>query len=339
MPITGNRQYQQILTASRAAVASEIQDLVSDEIALLSILRRKGSIRSFSGPEIRVPLQIGKQTSQWAQGYDILANPPVELFNSAVFSPSAMYTPISFTGQEMRANEGANQIFDVVKATIDAAKVSAKEEMEEALFSDGTGDGGKQIIGLAGAVPTVTNTGTYGGISRADNAIWRTSTFDADTDFPTIGTQVNATTIRPMLGRIMTQRSRGMKAADLFLMSPEHYEAYDAATTAIQRITRKDSLASLGFASMEYVYGGRTAEIVLAGGIGSSMPANTTYGLDTDSLALRYREGANFDMLFNGEGQMPINQDAMAQFIMWEGALTMSNPLFNWKLIDSDTAS
>jgi len=339
MPIVANRQYQQILTASRAAVSSEIQDLVSDSIALLNILKRKGAIRSFSGPEIRVPLQIAKQNSQWAQGYDILANPPIELFNSAVFSPAALYTPLSFTGQEMRANEGANQIFDVVKATIDAAKMSAREEMEEALFSDGTADGGKQIIGLAGTIPTVTNTGTYGGISRADNAIWRTSTFDADTDFPTIGTQVNATTIRPMLGRIMTQRSRGMKAADLLLMSPEHYEAYDAATTSIQRITKQGGLASLGFASMEYIYGGRTAEIVLAGGIGSSMPANTTYGLDTDSMALRYREGFNFDMLFDGEGQMPINQDAMAQFIGWEGALTMSSPLFNWKLYDSDPAS
>ena len=339
MPIVTNRQYQQVLTASKAAVSSEIQDLVSNSIALMAILRRKGAIRAFSGPEIRVPVQIGKQTSQWARGYDILANPPVELFNSAVFSPAALYTPISFTGQEMRANEGANQIFDVVKATVDAAKKSAQEDMEDALFGDGTGNGGKSIIGLAGAVPITTNAGTYGGISRVDNAIWRTTTYDADTAFPTIGTQVNAMTIRPMLNRIMSARSRGTSAADLLLMSEEHYFAYDAATTAIQRVTREGGLAKLGFQSMEYIGGGRTAEIVLVSGLNNSMPANTTYGLDTDSLALRYRPGFNFDMLFDGEGQMPINQDAMAQFIGWEGALTMSNPLFNWRFYDSDPAS
>lgn len=339
MPIVTNRQYQQILTASRAAVSSEIQDLVSNEIALLNVLRRKGAVRSFSGPEIRVPVQIGKQNSQWAGGYDILANPPVELFNSAVFTPAALYTPISFTGQEMRANEGSNQIFDVVKATIDAAKQSAREDMEEALFSDGTGSGGKQIIGLAGAIPTVTNTGVYGGIDRSQHAIWRTTTFDAQSDFPTIGTQVDSTTIRPMLNRIMSQRSRGTSAADLLLMSEEHYWAYDAATTAIQRIVRKDSLAELGFQSIEYIGGGRRAEIVLVSGLNNSMPANTTYGIDTSSLALRYRSGFNFDMLFDGEGQMPINQDALAQFIAWEGALTMSNPLFNWKLIDSNPSA
>jgi hypothetical protein len=35
------------------------------------------------------------------------------------------------------------------------------------------------------------------------------------------------------------------------------------------------------------------------------MPNNTTYGLDTSSLALRYREGFNFAKLFDGDGQMP----------------------------------
>ena len=338
MPVTANRQYQQILTASRAAVSNEIQDLVSNSIALLNILKRKGAIRSFSGPEIRVPIQIGKQNSQWAGGYDILANPPVELFNSAVFTPAALYTPISFTGQEMRANEGATQIFDVVRATVNAAKVSARENMEDALFSDGTGQGGKQIIGLNGTIPIVNNTGVYGGIDRT-NAIWRTSTFNANSDFPTIGTQVNATTIRPMLNTIMSKRSRGTSAADLLLMSEEHYFAYDAATVAIQRITRESELGKLGFQSLEYIGGGRNAEIVLVSGLNNSMPANTTYGIDTSSMELRYRSGFNFDMLFDGEGQMPINQDAMAQFIGWEGALTMSNPLFNWRLYDSNPAA
>lgn len=336
MAIQTNREYRQVLTASRASVQRDIQDLVSNEIALWNVLSRKGAVRSFTGPEIRVPVQIGKQNSQWASGYDILANPPVELFNTVVFTPASQYTPISFTGQQMRANTGATQVFDEFKATIDAAKQSARENIEVALFSDGTGANGKQIIGLAGAIPTVTNTGTYAGINRADHPIWRTTTFDANSDFADIGTQVDSTTIRPMLNRIFAQRSRGTKAADLLLMSPEHYEAYDAATVAIQRITRQGGLASKGFESLEYIGAGRRAEIVLVSGLGSSMPANTTYGLDTDSLAIRYRADANFDMLFDGDGQMPINQDALAQFIVFEGALTMSNPLFQWKLIDSD---
>ncbi len=158
--------------------------------------------------------------------------------------------------------------------------------------------------------------------------------------FTSIGTQVTSTTIRPFLNRIMTARSRGRRHADLLLMSPEHYEAYDAATVNIQRLSRDGGgLAKLGFSTLEYIGGGKTAEIVLDGGIGSNMPANTTYGLDTDSLRLRYNPSRNFDKLFEGDGQKPINQDALAQFIGWMGELTMVNPLFHWRAYDSNPSA
>lgn len=339
MALVTDRQYRQILSTALAERSSAIEDLVSDSNPLYNLLRRKGRMRSFSGPEIRQTLQFQKQDAQWYRGYDFLANPPIELWNDAVWTPKAVVVPVSLTGQEIRANQGANQVLDIVDGTLEAAEMALVDAFDEALHSDGTADGGKQLIGLAGAVPTITDTGVYGGISRADHALWRTSTFDADTDFPSIGTQVDATTIRPMLSRIMSQRSRNTRAADLLVMSEDHYWAYDAATAAIQRIAREDSLASLGFPSIEYVGGGKRAEIVLASGLNNNMPANTTYGLETRSMSIRYREGYNFAKLFDGDGQMPINQDALAQFIGWEGEFTLTNPLFTWKLIDSDPAT
>lgn len=339
MPVVTDRQYRQILSTALAERSSGIEDLVSDANPLYNILKRKGRMRSFSGPEIRQTLQIDKQNAQWYRGYDFLANPPIELWNDAVWTPKSVVVPVSLTGQEIRANQGSNQIFDIVDGTLEAAENALVDEFDAALHGDGTQDGGKAIIGLAGALPIVANTGTYGGIDRATVPMWRTSVYDADTDFPTIGTQVNSVTIRPMLSKIMAERSRNNRAADLLIMSEEHYMAYDAATVAIQRITRDGSLGSLGFTSLEYVGGGRRAEIVLASGMNNNMPSNTTYGIDTGSLMIRYREGFNFARLFDGDGQMPINQDAIAQFIGWEGELTMANPLFNWRLIDSDPAS
>jgi hypothetical protein len=141
-----------------------------------------------------------------------------------------------------------------------------------------------------------------------------------------------------MLNRIMTAQSRGKDYADLLLMSPQHYEAYDAATIAIQRQT-SGSLGKLGFSTLEYIGGGKRSTIVLEGGVGSDMPADTTYGLHTDSLRLRYHPSRNFDSLFKGQGQMPIDKDAIAQFIGWAGELTMTNPKFNWKMYDPTPGS
>jgi hypothetical protein len=335
MSINAVTAYQQVLSMALEERSPAWQDLVSNSNALLAVLRRKNLWEPYSGPRIRETLQIAKQDAQWYSGYDFLDNPPIELFNDAYYTPKMVAVPISLTMEEILNNQGANQLKPVLKSYMMAAETSLEDTMDTAIHSDGTANGGKQLTGLAAAVPIVTNSGTYGGISRTDNAIWRTTTYDLNSAFTSIGTGVTSTTIRPFLNRIMTARSRGRRHADLLLMSPEHYEAYDAATLSIQRLTRESELGKLGFSTLEYIGGGKRAEIVQDGGIGSNMPANTTYGLDTDSLRLRYNPSRNFDKLFDGDGQKPINQDALAQFIGWMGELTMTNPLFNWRMYDS----
>lgn len=339
-PVVTDRQYRQVLSMAAASRAPGIEDLVSNSNPLYALLRRRGMIKPFEGPEIRKTLQIDKQQAQWFKGYDFLANPPIELFNDAVFTPKSVVVPISLTGQEVRANQGPTQIHDLLESYLEAAENAMVDEMDEALFGDGTADGGKAIIGLAGAVPIAPSTaGVYGGINRTTHALWRTSAFDVDTAFPDIGTQVNSTTIRAFYNRILMTRSRNTRSANLLIASQEHYEAYDAATTAIQRITNETELGKLGFTALEYIGAGKRAQIIPATGLNNNMPANTTFGLETSSLELRYRPGANFTPLFEGDGQMPINQDAMAQFILWEGELTLVNPLFTWRMFDSDPAS
>jgi hypothetical protein len=337
--LTSASAYQQVLSMALEERSASYQDLVSNNNALLAVLRRKGMWKSYSGPRIRETLQVGKQVAQWYSGFDELLNPAIDLFNDAYYDPKMVVVPVILSMQEILNNEGDNQLMDVYDSYIDAAERSLEDTMDAALYGDGTANGGKQLTGLATAVPIVANTGVYGGIDRATAVIWQTKTYDAQTVNPAIGTQVNKDTIRPLISNIMTKQSRGRDYADLIIMSPEHYAAYDAATIAIQRQTNETSLGKLGFSALEYIGGGKRAEIVLDGGIGSNMPANTSFGLNTDSFRLRYHPQRNFDKVFDGDGQMPIDKDAIAQFIGWMGELTMTNPMFNWRLYDSNPAA
>jgi hypothetical protein len=79
--------YQQILSMALEDRSSGYQDLVSNNNALLSVMRRKGLWQTYSGPKIRQTLQIGKQIAQWYSGFDQLLNPAIDLFNDAVFDP------------------------------------------------------------------------------------------------------------------------------------------------------------------------------------------------------------------------------------------------------------
>ena len=294
--LTTNVHYQQVLSMALEDRSSGYQDLVSNNNALLHVLNRKGAWETYSGPRIRETLQIAKQTAQWYSGYDQLLNPAIDLFNAAYWDPKQMVVPVILSMQEILNNRGENQEIAVFNAYIKAAEKAIEDAFDAALFGDGTGGGGKAITGLGAAIPIVTNANTYGGIDRsiAGNAIWKTTTYDAQSMATAIGTQVNSTTIRPFLNVIMTRQSRGRDHADLLIMSPEHYAAYDAATVAIQRQTNSTSLGQLGFSALEYIGGGKRAEIVLDGGIGSNMPANTTFGIDTSGLKIRYHPERKF---------------------------------------------
>lgn len=338
MPLTSTEKNQEILSLALEDRSSGYQDLVSNSKALLYVLRRKGNWKPYSGPTIRERLLYNKTGSAvWYNGFGFLNPVPAELFNDAEYRAKMVAVAVTLANEDLLNNEGENQLLDMMEAHISAAEVELEDEVDLSLHGNGTRFGGKELGGLQLAVPTVVNSGVYGGIDRGANPIWRTSAFDIQTAFPAIGTQFTKDTIRPMLNQVLTQRSRGKKAADLLLMSPEPYAAYDAATVAIQRINDETSVGKLGFSSLKYYGAGRSLEIVQEGGIGSNMPANTIYGLDTDNLRVRYHPERNFNKI--GKAMMPINQDATVQYIGFMGELTQTNPLFQWKMYDSNPAS
>ena len=211
--ITTNAAYQQIFSMAVEERSSSYQDLVSNNNALLAVMRRKGLWKTYSGPRIRETLQVGKQVAQWYSGYDQLLNPAIDLFNDAYYDPKMVVVPIILSMQEILNNQGDSQLMDVFDAYMEAAERSLEDTMDAGLFSDGTANGGKQITGLAAAIPIVTTSGEYGGLNRATATIWRTTTYDASggagsVSLSAIGTQVSSTTIRPMLNKIMTERTQ-----------------------------------------------------------------------------------------------------------------------------------
>lgn len=310
------------------------QDLVSNANAILTVMKEKKGWKEYSGPTIRERLLYNESGSYIRyQGAQYLAPSPVELFNDAEFTPKLGAVSVMLTGQEILQNAGENQLLDVMEEHLNAAEQELQDRFCEDVHSAGTSD--NQIGGLQLAIPTTTNSGSYGGISRVSNAIWRTTTYNANsiTVAGTAITAVSSTTVRPLYNHAMINRSRGSRGPNLIVASNQHYQAYDAATVAIQRINDENGLGKLGFQSMKYYGAGRSVDIVNESGIGSAMPDDVTYFIDMNSLKFRYNPQRNFER-FGGK-QMPINQDAVVQHIGFMGELTMNSPLHMVKLYDS----
>ena len=152
--VTSNAAYQQILSMALEDRSSGYQDLVSNNNALLAVMKRKGLWQTYSGPKIRQTLQIGKQVCAVVfSGYDQLLNPAIDLFNDAYFDPKMVVVPVILSMQEILNNEGEAQLMDVFESYITAAEKALEDAMDAGIYSDGTANGGKQITGSGNRHP------------------------------------------------------------------------------------------------------------------------------------------------------------------------------------------
>jgi hypothetical protein len=332
--LTSTEKLQEAFSLALEERSAGYADLVSNSNAILSVMKSRNQFKEFSGPSIRERLLYNESgTYTRYSGYQFLNPSPAELFNDAEFTAKLAAVSVTLSGEDILKNSGRNQLKNIMEEHISAAEQELEDRFVEDVHSAGTAT--NQIGGLQLMVPTTTNSGTYGGISRVDNAIWRTTTYDANsiTIAGTAYTSVSATSIKPLFDHIMIQRSKGKKGPDIIASSAEHYIAYTAATVNIQRINDENGLGKLGFTTLKYYGGGKSVDVVLEGGIGSAMPANVTYFLDTKAMKFRYHPDRNF-VKFGGK-QMPVNQDAVVQHIGFYGNMTMNDPQHMAKLIDS----
>lgn len=331
MALHPNERLQEAFSLALEDRSRGYQDLVSNSNAILYLMRKKGSFKPFSGPTIR-ERQLYNESGTYVRyaGYQYLNPKPVELFNDAEFIPRLAAVSVTLSGEDILKNSGTNQLMDIMEGHIDAAEQELLDRFTEDLHADGTA--ANQIGGLQLAIPTDPTTGVYGGISRANNPIWRTSAYDANSAFTGI-TDVTSATIKTIMDNIMIATSRGNKGPDCVAMAQEHYIAYTGATVAIQRINDENELGKLGFTNLKYYGSGKQVDVVLEGGIGTAMPSNVSYFLDTKALKFRYHPDRNF-VKFGGK-QTPVNQDAIVQHIGFFGNLTLNMPLHTAKLFDS----
>lgn len=340
MALTSVEKLREVFSMALEKRAPQVQDIITNSNAVLSVMKERGGWKvDAGGPTLRVPVRFAETGSYVRYTEDGFFNPVTkEIENDAEFEWKQAAVSIALTGTEILKNSGnATQLRNVYTSKMEAAEDELMDRFTEDLHGDGTEP--NQIGGLQLAIPTTVGSGTYGGISRVTNTGWRTTTYDIDTDFTAESyTQLESTNVYDVFQKIVEQRSRGKKGPNLILCSAEFYRPFSNATQAIQRIVDTNSrLGQLGFTALKFHGVGKSIDVVLEGGIGSAMPANTAYFMDMSAIAFHVHPDRNFSKI--GDKQMPINQDMVVQHIGFMGNLVMKNPIHFAKLYDSDPAS
>lgn len=308
----------------------EIADNVTKNNALLAQLEKKGRIKTFDGgTKILQELSFAANpNAQSYSGYDVLNVNAADVLSAAEFKIAQYACAVTISGLEMIQNSGKERLINLLDERITVARNSLRNLLSQDLWTgDGTGNGGKQLDGMAAAIPltaTASQTDTYGNISRSTYTFWR--------PYVVTGQTVNtAATVQTVLNAAWGNLVRGGDHPDLILMDYNFWKNWMQSLQVIQRLTDASS-AGLGFPSTKFM----GADVILDGGIGGHAPSSngTALFLNTDYIMWRPYAGRNFTTL-DPTRRWSVNQDAETQILAWAGNLTTSGAQFQGRVIAS----
>lgn len=334
-----NSSVTDIIATTIQQRSGQLADNVTNNNALLRYLKRRGNVRPFSGGNVILE-EIMYNDSTTANvnsysGYELINISPNSPISAAQFNIKQYAAAVTISGLEMLQNSGKEQIIDLLEGRIMVAEGQLQDRIDTDLYGDGTGNGGKNIDGLATAVPD-TNTNTYGGISRSAYTFWANVSYSGVTNG---GAAVSSANIVQYMTALGIRTTRGNDKPDLYIGDNTYFQYYVNAIQAIQRVTSEESGAA-GFSALKFYGGGAVADVVLGGGVTtggssgtnfSSATAAHMWALNTKYLFFRPHRERNF-VPIGGERQA-VNQDAIVKLIGWAGNMTCSASMLQGVLI------
>jgi hypothetical protein len=311
-----NSAITDIIATTIQSRSGELADNLTQNNAILQRLNSKGNVRPFSGGNVILEEIFYDDTAtsnaNSYSGYEVLNISPDSPISAAQYKIAQYAASVTMSGLEMLQNSSKEAIIDLIDGRMQVSEARLLNRISGDLYGDGTGNGGKNVDGLAAAIAVSPTTGTYGGINRANFTFWRNQ----------ITTGATSATMLAKMTEAAIKQIRGTDKADLYIAGNNMYQYFVNALQAIQRITTEESGAA-GFASLKFYGGGTSADVVLGGGIGAQENTNYMYLLNTNYIFFRPHKERNF-VPIGGERQA-INQDAIVKLYGFAGNMTTSN--------------
>ena len=309
--MAGNANFDALLSTTLANYRAQLTDNVFTARPLTYHLMDKGRIRMVNGgTKIVEPLIYGQNSTVASySGYDTISLTAQEGISAAEYEWKQYAASIAISGIEEAKNNGEQEIINLLEAKIMQAEESMREGFNQMFFGDGTGNSGKNWLGLAAIVESGN---TVGGINSANgqgNDWWRS--YEENT--------AGALTLAQM-ATAYNSVSVGNDHPDIVLTTQTLFEKYEALLQPQLRYTDTKT-ADAGFQNLLFKAAPVTYDVHCTAGV--------VYFLNSKYLTLVGHSGKWFSQT---EFVRPENLDARYALIMCYGNLTCRNRAKQGKL-------
>lgn len=320
----------QLVTTTGRYRSRKLKDAVRDAHPLYEAMEANGGIRRIDGG--RTIVEEAKSgingTVKWVGEAGTVALTDQKVVDAAEYEWKYQLGAVSWTLAEQYKNSGGSdtKLIDVVSAKFEVLEDSMMNEFHEGMLSDGSGDGGLQLGGLALLIDTTPTTGTVGGIdTSAANAAWfRNQAFNSGVDWA--DGAVDAGNVKRFLDKGINATTRNSKSqVQLGFLGQTHFEYLTQACQAIQQITNESGTGKVGFDRLVY----RGIPMYFGNGVNFSgataMTVTRTYLINVKpgGVNLVFHNKAEFDMLepVNSSDQAAISRLMFTMANMTAGGL------------------
>lgn len=257
------------------------------------------------GYNITNPLTIGRNPN--VASYSYYGELPVaqtDEFTTVEYTWSRIAGTVIISDQEQDENTGETAIFKILKAKMEVLEESIKEKFSGYLYGAG---GGNDPFGLEALVPDDPTSGSMGGLSRASEPQWRTSSYVF-----TAGA-ITSSNIEEVFDDVLMDLTLKGEKPDLILAGRDIYRTYRAAVRDklvinLGELKTGKGMVDLGFAGIAH----DTIPIVYD----EDCPVNKVYFINSKYLRLHILKGVNMK---TKNLSAPWDVDAIGRRVVWQG--------------------
>lgn len=314
--VSETRVIDSLLTTTVANYQKTLQEQIFDEYPLLSWLNGKLGVAMRGatvkevvqgGESIVVPLLYEQNsTVNSYSGYEQLDTMPQEGLTHARYAWKQYAGSVSISGHEERANRGEAKMISLLQAKMTQLEMSLRDRLNRDAYADGTGNGGKNLTGLAALISGTT---TVGGLNPSTYTWWKPYTKTSPGSFASNG--------RAEMMTAYNSISYGNAKPEVIFTDLATYQYYDTSLEEKQRFVytgTNKSVADAGFAHLAWngtpIFFDRDCT------------AGAMYFLTSKAIKFMVMSGADFTPT---PFIKPENQDARTCQILFEGNIVVTN--------------
>lgn len=315
MPGTVTNNLDKMYASYKAEIPKKMHNQISKSSPTMLALMRKDETWDQGGDVIQPHLKYKRSTTNGSyKGYDTFDITPQDTRTSAMFYMKQLYGNFTISGYEEAADKGDNAVFKLLKIAMEDAEEDLKDKFATQIFGNGTGNGGKDILGISAAVDDGTNVATYAGINRTTDTWWKAN-YNGTTG------ALNTAKMRNMF--MNCTRGGKENKPDLIVCDQQTWEWYaqviDGKTNIQQPLGKlSEAIANLGFAQLSFM----GVPVVWD----EYCPVNTMYFLNSNTMQFWTKPGRKFSP--TNLKEVP-NGDFKVGQILWAGELICAEPRKN----------